>query len=177
MSVTVLQDITYERFNGWREPQFPEGMWFGHAEASGDASGGPLLINLLLLPGTLATLSSKLFTVEAISYETNGSGVNVVRFNATGFIGQLGGERRNVLSTLTQSNGNVGNSIQGRDLAALPKWLGSQRAVGQAATFQAVSTNENGVDMIFEASGYWWGPRAVLANGGPQRPPGGLYRV
>jgi len=28
----------------------------------------------------------------------------------------------------------------------------------------------------FEAEGYYWGARSLTANGGPQRPPSGLYR-
>jgi len=67
------------------------------------------------------------------------------------------------------------SSAAGREMAILPLFLGSQRAAGVTASFSLLAENVDLAPYRFEAEGYRWSPRSVLVDGGPQRPPTGLY--
>ncbi len=67
--------------------------------------------------------------------------------------------------------------MAGRDMAMLPLFLGSQRLPGITASFSMFADNVDTETYTFEAEGYRWSPRSVLVDGGPQRPPTGLYQA
>jgi len=63
-----------------------------------------------------------------------------------------------------------------QDLSGLPIWLDAPNAAGDDAGLRFEFDNVNLRLYAVTTRGYIWGPEAVLAPGGPQRPPNGLFR-
>jgi len=63
-----------------------------------------------------------------------------------------------------------------RDLDALRGvFLGGQVSAGVVTRVGFRTTNVTGTVLAFNAQGYYWGPRSILADGGLRRPLDGMY--
>jgi len=176
--VAIIGQIVVEsrRYSGWIDPRYPIGYWQAALTVTGDASGGDLGIDLVFQGAIPPALNSQLYSVERFAISSDESADRVVKVSAVGMAGPANqGFRQSyaiLVPTLTaQGQGRA----RGDQFTMLPWFLGSQRTPGVTASFSLVSRNVNTVAVDFEAEGYRWSARSVLVDGGPQRPPTGLY--
>lgn len=176
MAVVQSDIVAYRRFSGYLDPRWPLGYWVGSSTGSGDASGGNITIELVFALASQASLSSIMFSLERVGLASSDAASREFRLSVQnmGQDGQAALLYETALATIT---GAVTRSpLDARRTASLPWFLGSQRIQGIQAEVQVDAGNPGvGVDFRFEAQGYYWGARSVLVDGGPQRPPTGLY--
>jgi len=178
VSVVAQQDIEYRRFSGYLDARHPQGTWFGVVTAVGDATGSLLALDLVFGRPTVLTLSSQIYSVESVAIRSSENVTRVARLFAVNMSGPSNLSLQHELSvTLGALALGADNALDAQDLAFLPLFLGSQRTAGTTASFSVILNNVNTISYRFEAEGYWWAARSVLPDGGPQRPPTGLYRA
>jgi len=177
LSVVVSTFVRYQRFSGYADPRYPEGYWFGVRDGIGDGSAGTLQLQLVFTPATQLGRNTRIYSVEQVSYRTSAGVATTVEL-LTENMGRaiLGVDDDHRIAILVVPSGiGVDSAVRGDQLGFLPLFLGSQRNVGTASTYTSSNGNTTGITETFSAQGYWWGPRSVLVDGGPQRPPSGLY--
>jgi len=179
MTVLAVADVVYRRFNGYSDPRYPEGYWMGAVSVLGDGSGGLAVTTLHLQPGS-TSLSSRIFSLEALSHFNNSTTDALAALETV----NLGGPTnvlsigfRRIMALEVTAVPVFGSAIRPRDLDLLPLFLGSQLVATTTAQVALSTPNVTGITYNLEAEGYWWGSRSVLQQGGPQRPPTGIYRA
>jgi len=177
--MAVIAQIVVEsrRYSGWIDARYPIGYWQAALTVTGDGTGGLLAVDLVFQGAVPAFLNSQMYSVERIGLETNSSTAEAVRIVAINMAGpaNLVFSHEYTITLLAQPN--LAGAALGPDvLNLLPWFLGSQRTPGTTASLSVVAQNTNGRSFKFEAEGYRWSARSVLVDGGPQRPPTGLYR-
>jgi len=170
--------IESRRYSGWLDPRYPIGFWQGALTLTGDASGGALAIDLLFQQANGGAFrNSQLYSVERFAAETDDESsrdaqIRAVNMGGPDNVGFLQGYR-----VIIDSVAGTGKSALATEAMNLVPWfVGAQRTAGVSASVSLVADNANGIAFHFEAEGYRWSPRSVLVDGGPQRPPTGLYR-
>ena len=176
MAVNVQVAVESRRFSGWLDPRYPIGYWWASLEATGDATGGRLGIDLLFQPADPPRLNSQLYSVERFAALNDDGNLAIVAIQAINMGGpsNLGFSHKYavdmpVLTGLTET------AARPEAMQMLPWFLGSQRIAGISASLSLGSVNLDTVIFKFEAEGYRWSARSVLVDGGPQRPPTGPY--
>jgi len=180
--VSIVGQVVVEsrRYSGWIDPRYPIGYWQAALSVTGDVTGGTLGIDLVFQPAVGPNfLNSQMYSVERFSISSGGLGsATVVRLRATNMGGPSNlGFQNEYAITLELLGASLGNAGLTRDLAFLPWFLGSQRSPGTTAALSLATGNVDDVAFRLEAEGYRWSARSVLVDGGPQRPPTGLYRA
>ena len=177
MSVTGDIDVAYRRFSGYLDPRYPEGQWLGSVTVSGDGSGGTLTGSIIFARATESRLNSRIYSLEEIGASISGTDTQDQIRISTDNLGRDGPAAFQHRFVLLLSEGGTGTiQIFPRDLALLPILLGAMRVPLVNTRILATMINPGvGDDFRFEAAGYWWGSRSVLVDGGPQRPPQGIY--
>lgn len=173
MTVANTNAVFYRRFNGYPSPALPEGWWWGRVRVTGDATGGTANMSLALAPIADA-LNSRMFSLEHMAVYSTEAADRGVRIQGTNLVGPGDLTLGHVIGGVLRASGNA-NALAGRDYAMLPVFLGSAALQSQQAAISAVLGNVDTIVYDFEAEGYWWGPRSILASGGPQRPVGSVY--
>lgn len=177
MSVFGTFRIDTRPYTGYADPGLPIGSWIAQAGIVGDASGGIVKMQFLIeLEGGVRI--SELYNIEQMSVDTNLSGRGMILDTAN--MDRLAPNRQASpqkwhFSTLSVSSVSA---IPASQLTGLPLWLGAPDVDTPAGDkgFNLTFTNE---DLVFFAAtfqGYFWGPRSVIAPGGPRRPVGGFLR-
>lgn len=178
MAIVAQIQVEGRRYSGWVDPRYPIGYWQAALTVTGDATGGGLGIDLIFQTGGPAVLNSQMYSVERFSIASGNATVLPVRLSAVNMGGPANeGFLHRYIVSLDPATGVSGLAVSTRDLAFLPWFLGSQRTAGIAASLSLTTDNINGIFFEFEAEGYRWSPRSVLIDGGPQRPPTGLYKA
>jgi len=180
VSVAGTIPIAYRRFSGYLDPRYPEGQWLGSVTVSGDASGGNLVASLIFAEGTDTFLNTRFFTLEELGLSVSGTDTGAQAQVATDNLGRDGPaafQHRMIILLQSDSTAGVIQPFP-RDLFNFPIVLGAMRVPLVATRLLARLPNPGvGDDVRLEAAGYWWGSRAILVDGGPQRPPTGLYKA
>lgn len=178
MAISADSQVAFRRFSGFLDPRFPEGYWLGSVTLSGDASGGQATANLIFSEATQPALDSRMYSLEQLSFfRDNNSDID-----AGIFTDNLGLDGPAALTNNYHIEGATAGTlarspVRTATLPPFPIWLGSMRVTGVQTRLALAMLNVNGTDLRFEAQGYWWGPRSILVDGGPQRPPTGLYKA
>jgi len=145
---------------------------------AGDASGGNIFMNLEI---NLLTepFSAMMFTVEQYLYNDTGTGTRNVLFEATGFEEHDPVGNRNVIFHVLSTPGpTAAFALRPVSFLQKPLFLGrADRRSGQDTQIRIITTNGDGIGFHADLFGYYWGPGAMNAPGGPQRPPGSLFGV
>ncbi len=179
MSVAGSSPVAYRRFSGYADPRYPEGQWVGSVTRGGDATGGTLTASLTFAEATDIAINSRVFSLEELGVSVDGVASISSRISTDnlGSGGPAAFQHRidlnmPVITTVTTLQ------PRGEMWSFLPLFLGSMRVLGVTTRILVQMINPGaGDDARLECAGYWWGPRSVLADGGPQRPPTGLYRA
>jgi len=180
MSTSAIFRVETRPYSGYAEPAFPIASWIAQGSIIGNATGGSATIVLQISAGE-ATPVSEMYNLEQLHVDTQAPVTEQI-IMATQFMDNLAPNRPAaeqswvIPLTTTGANDSVMALIQN---AGLPIWLGAPLAVfgagvSSALTFEWQNVNLQASEVT--AQGYIWGPRSVLAPGGPQRPPFGLFR-
>lgn len=176
--MTVISVVTAQ-LRPWGaspDPAFPEGAWIAAVSALGDGTGGELLLQIDFQKA-FTRLSSRLFSLEqlAVDFTVNTSNFWELRtFNMELFERQGIATRVWILPLLPRPN-NGGDALPLGDLAGLPIFLGAPARAGVAAGVAVMTDNQAAPTFTAFLQGFFWGPGALTAPGGPQRPPTSIY--
>ena len=178
MTVSNTFRVDVRPYSGYNDPSLPVASWIAQGGSVGDASGGVVIQNFFFKLDDDAQIS-ELFNLEQIAADTStSSGVN-----GTLEILQMDSLAPNRLVSnrvwafgVTAVGSPQGVSAIFLDrITMLPLWLGApNRAEGDAG----IRIRYPNTDLLLYQTtlqGYMWGPRSVLAEGGPRRPVGGLF--
>ncbi len=163
-------------FRGFAEPALPNGYWHVHTSVLGDASGGLQSVNIRFSSANEPNPST-LWNLEQLV--ANHSGTSVVLrldFGNMDFLPFAPSDGALTIQYQAALVPSLLGNVLNLDAIQLPIFLGAARKeVNGDLAFDA--TNENGSSLNIYAQGFFWGPEAVNAAGGPQRPSTGLYGV
>lgn len=181
MTVTGVFGYNIRPYTGYSDQGLPIGSYIAQGGLVGDASGGTLVFNFEFMPEQ-DELVTEIFNLEALSLDTNSAtGEDVVMTTVN--MDQLSRNRPVSAKTykwdVTPCVGLAVGSINQVFSDNLPIWLGSPNLSARAGSgnlrFRWVNTDLRLYAVTIE--GYIWGPRSILADGGPRRPiGGGLFR-
>jgi len=175
MAFIEVVDVTYRKFSGWQEPQFPSGYWQGSARVIGDATGGDMSGQINFSRVT-EPFNSQYYSWEELMVTTDEEatvplGILIANF---GLVTPVTGRRY----TMFVTGDNSGNaSVEGVQMGLLPIFLGQQASANSAVSITIIRNNDNLDVMDILIGGYVWDVRSTSVPGGPQRPPTGLYRL
>lgn len=180
MGVLTVFRVDNRPYSGYNDPSLPISGWIAQGGAVGDASGGNLIMDFNFMGGETAPRTSELYNLEQISIDT-ASAVTETLIMETRNMDNLSPARAAspqkwswivtvALSISTLSQGGVPKG-------ALPIWLGApnQDAPSNEAGFRFTWANTDLRLYAITLQGWRWGPRSILAPGGPQRPPFGYF--
>lgn len=179
VSIVAQINVESRRYSGWIDPRYPIGYWQAALSLTGDATSGLLGIDLLFQQANGAPrLNSQMYSVERFSITASDDVARFARIRAVNMGGPANeGFNHDYAVPLDIITGAGGVAVRTEALTFLPLFLGSQRTAAITAAFSLVTSNSNLIVFHFEAEGYRWSPRSVLVDGGPQRPPTGLYKA
>lgn len=178
MSVGFAFRVDIRPYSGYSDPSLPIAAWIAQGGAVGNASGGALTMSFLFQRDEDAQIS-ELFNLEQISFDTS-TDVNRVGMLSTINMDTLA-PNRPVSDQIWRidtfgDGGPIGLSAGNLDrLLQHPLWLGAPNRVEGDSGLRVTWPNVDLLLYLVTLQGYMWGPRSVLANGGPQRPVGGLF--
>lgn len=181
MSVSATARVLLRRFNGYTDPRYPIAFWAARQAILGNGTGGEQEIRIEFASGTEAALNSNMYSLEQIgvltSNNVDANGVIITR-NMDPIIASLTNvENATHFQIEAVGTPSQGAAIAARDAGALRgMFLGGQDLLPQGTRIQIVTPNVDLSLFTVTVQGYVWGARSVLADGGPQRPPTGLYR-
>jgi len=179
MAVIVVVTVQPRPWSASLDPALPEGAWVVEGLLVGDATGGQMNLQLDFQKST-DPLSARLFNLEqfnltSTSLEAAVTGWELQTFNLEAFE-RAAIPTRTWSVTMVRDRPNAqGAANRIEDLAGLPIFLGAPIAAGSASGISFVSDNQDGVVMRAFAQGFFWGPAALIAPGGPQRPLRSVY--
>jgi len=176
MTVIGQSVVEGRRYSGFADPRFPIGYWQAALALTGDATGGSLVIDLLFQTALAGFLNSQMYSLERFSIHSTEGSQRTVRIGTVNMGGpstQPFSHRYGVALLLISDEGIL--ALEGESAVLTPMFLGSPQNAGISASLSVFTQNVNTITVTFEAEGYRWSPRSVLVDGGPQRPPTGLY--
>jgi len=177
--VAVFADFRFDTrpYSGYDDPSLPIGAWIASGAATGNATGGSLFM-LFLCQIAETTRVTELFNLEQVAIHADVAATIPAVLRTE----QMDVLNPNVRATEVQewlllltSAGSADSALQFIGGNQLPIWLGAPTDGDVDAGIQLEFPN---VDLrVHHATiqGYMWGPRSIIAPGGPQRPPNGLY--
>lgn len=177
MTVSAEFRVDVRPYSGYDDPSLPIAAWISQGGLAGDVSGGSIFMDFLFQRADDAQVT-ELFNLEQLSVDTSAESPSTF-----------------MLSTLTMDNlapnrpaspqkwkGDTSSVVSASSSATplfnvtiLPLWLGAPNKVEGNGGLRLQTVNTNGVLVAATLQGYMWGPRSVLAPGGPRRPVGGLF--
>jgi len=182
VAVTVAVNPRRRRFNGWNDPRYPTGFWSLQHFLTGTASGGLQTIIFRFWDNGVP-LDTQMYSLEQLSLQYTDNVTprpisirtagfdNLVSFNGQPDLGvvvlPITGPATGAIAMMTPQDANYFRGI----------FLGAPGNSGQAADLVFAVENTISNILVVAGQGYVWGPRSVLADGGPQRPPTGIYRT
>jgi len=175
VSVQASFRVDVRPYSGSDDPSLPIAAWIGQAGQVGNGSGGNVIFSFLFQRDDDALVTES-YNLEQLAVDTT-SPTDVGGRMETLRMDQLSLNRTaspQIWTFLTV--GRVGvSALQLQDSNILPLWLG---APNLDEGDKGIRFQFSNIDLRLYAitiQGYMWGPRSVLAPGGPRRPVGGLF--
>ena len=176
--MSVLGDfrIDVRPYSGYIDPSLPIAAYVGQGSLVGDASGGTIDFGFVYQRNDDAQIS-EMFNLEQLAMDSSVNGALPVTMRLVAMdslsqnrpmFGQIWGFQLLSISGSTNNARNI-------DALSLPLWFGSPNRDEGDGLIRFTVPN---VDLELYAvtiQGYIWGPRSVMAPGGPQRPLGSLF--
>jgi len=174
MAVSDSVGISRAGWGGYNDPSLPIGVWFGRVSVVGNGTGGLSTLSLEFQPAGASTLDSNLYSLEQIAGFANAAftiaAINLGINPTLSVMGDTGQEW-----SVTVGGPLTADSVGFNQLLPKGLFLGAQVALGYKSGLDIVATNTNAVTHRFTAMGYLWSSRSRSVQGGPQRPPSGLF--
>jgi len=179
--VTVTVQVRYDvrPYAAYDDPGLPIASYIAQGGLAGDASGGNAIISVEF-QGEGDERRSELFNIEQLSIDTS-AGVDQPTLMSTVSMDALARNRpaspQKWQMTTTTFEGE--SAIRLADTIGLPIFLGGPNLDNPppAAFLRFQWDNINLRLYAITVQGFIWGPRSILAPGGPRRPIGGLFRA
>ncbi len=178
--MSTLGDIPIEIANwqGWREPQYPNGVWFSRLSLLGDASGGNTEVSHVFKEAGQPA-PNEFYSLERVNVQLSLGTAMAGGYIGVGLNRTFGNSFRSVGSALAgpaAANSSFSMDAVGNFHGAL---LGECTRVNASDSRLIVQVANPGAGEFLDSSiaGYFWGPEARAVAGGPQRPPGGMFRI
>lgn len=177
MTVSDTFRIEYRPFSGFNDPRLPIAAYIAQGGSVGDVSGGSVLM-AFQFSGTGPRVS-EMYNLEQLAVDTSADAADQLLMTTQG-MDQLAPTRE--ASPQKWHFATVGDSVAESAVqllfagSALPVWLGAPNSEGEGSSLRFEFANTNLRLYAVTIQGYVWGPRSVLADGGPQRPLGGMFR-
>jgi len=178
MSVQLTVTPFIRPFRGFAEPAFPDGYWVVHQSVLGDATGGLMSVNIRFSSAAQPNVSL-LWSVEQLLLSTTADGSKDVRIDFGNMdiipIELSTGARQKVARAQSSDMGNIAGGGMNLESGTNTKiFLGAAgKDVSGDLAFDADNIDASSLSVFVQ--GYFWGPAAINAPGGPQRPATGLY--
>lgn len=178
MTVSVDARVETRPFSGFNDPALPTGSYIAQVGVAGDASGGIVLIDFEFM-NEGNPLNNQMYNLEQISIDTSTAASEVFEMETLNMdrLAPTRGASPKKWRWVT-SAGIAASMLPVQQLSGLPLWLGApnQEAPSGSALLRFNCTNTDLRLYAITIEGYIWGPRSVLAPGGPQRPARGFMR-
>ena len=176
MAVTASFRVDVRPYSGFTDPSLPVASWIAQGGVAGDASGGVLDMRFIFQRDGDAQIS-ELFNIEQFSADTSAANSRSLSLETLN-MDQLSANRLGTaqvwrFTTSVVSGPQTSALFSGSDV--LPLWLGSPNRDEGDAGLRFQWQNIDLLLYFISIQGYMWGPRSVLAEGGPRRPVGGLF--
>jgi len=176
MSVGFDRRVDVRPYSGYEDPSLPIASWIAQAGVVGNASGGQLNVDFPFQRDGDAQIS-ELFNLEQISFDTTEQVARnflIETINMDNLAQNRPGSTQFWQFTIEAVPGTGVSVLEGLS-QQLPLWLGApNRDEGDAGLRVRIQN----IDLLLYAmtlQGYMWGPRSMLAPGGPQRPVNSLF--
>ena len=176
MVVTATFRVDVRPYSGYDDPSFPIAAWIAQGGVAGDPSGGAVFMDFLFQRSDDNQVS-ELFSLEQFSADTTGNlddaGV-VETLNMDSLAPNRPASTQKWQFRTEGLGATLAVSVTSLRSLGLPLWLGTPNRTEGNGGLRVLFTN---VDLRLYAitlQGYMWGPRSVLAPGGPRRPVSGL---
>jgi len=173
MSIINQHTVGILPYRGYDDLGLPIGSWFGRGASTGDASGGDHTIQFdFAFAGQ--PRNSQLYSLEQIFWIVSGSGAFVGRLLVSNFDQGIEGSMQYSLNAVANEAGNA--ALIGRDVVGFKGiWLGQQAVKASGMSIGITIDNTDTQIQVAGIRGYVWSQRSTNAEGGPQRPPNGLF--
>jgi len=176
MAIAQTFRIDIRPYFGYDSPTLPIAAWIGQAGIVGDASGGNIIFDFVF-QDTDGPQISELFNFEQLSMDISSSAQNrdisIETVNMDSLSRNRPASEQRWQTLVSAVSGTANTELQPGWI--LPLWLGAPSRFEGLSSLRFVTVN---VDLLFYAitvQGYMWGPRSMLAPGGPQRPVGAMF--
>ena len=177
MTVIFNTHVRRLAYRGWDDPRYPLGIWWGSGTVVGDASSG--------FQGVRINVHTEAQALDGLIYNLEQFSVLISEATARdGYLRTIGLAPQAGLPAFDRAwhlrfepLSGLSNTGVANQRMQLPLLLGTTRggasAIGalEIATVNLTAANS----LSASALGFVWGPRSVLADGGPQRPPGAIF--
>lgn len=176
MSTIVVVQTQLLNQLGYLQPELPSGVWFSSGKVDGDASAGETTIQHEF-KGASAPAGQQFYSIEQVWVDIEDAVSREIAYIGILIGGTFPFDFRAALQSVavspTRSILTAGSIDAFRGII-----LGELTRQTQTAATMNVSIANPGAGVGFRSnlSGYFWGPEAKSAPGGPQRPAGGLFR-
>lgn len=177
MAVSGEFRVDVRPYSGYEDPSLPIAAWIAQGGLAGDASGGNILFDFIF-QSTDGPQISELFNLKQISTDVSSSAANRDWTMVTVGMDALAPNRQASPQSFQSfmSAGSPGTaSTELQPGSILPIWLGAPNRDEGIGGLRFTTNNVNLLLYAITIQGYMWGPRSVLAQGGPRRPVGGLF--
>lgn len=176
MSVGFDFRVDIRPYSGYNDPSLPIASWISQAGAAGDATGGIFNMGFFFQLDGDAQIS-ELFNLEQLSFDTSNTNDREVIIETVAMDTLAANRPASPQKWQFRIEGASSTGAAALSLGStlLPLWLGSPNRDEGDSGLRITTAN---VDLLLYAAtlqGYVWGPRSVLAEGGPRRPVGGLF--
>jgi len=177
--VSVFGDFRIDTrpYSGYLDPSLPVATYIAQGTLLGDGTGGVLEISFLYQRADDAQIS-EMFNLEQIAVDTSRDGPIPVTMRLLG-MDALAPNRLafGQIWSLTLEDRFSGATDSALPPGALPRplWFGAPNREEGNGLVRFTFANADTELYAVTIQGYMWGPRSVLAPGGPQRPVGSLF--
>lgn len=180
MSVTDEFRIDIRPYSAYEDPSFPIAAYVAQGGSVGDGTAGNLFMQFLF-KRTADNAVSELFSLEQLAIDSTGTAnvegtIKTLNMDSLAINRPLSPQTWRVL--LQPATGmSVPTAMDTNKNNFLPLWLGAP-FLGEGNSgleFEWPNTDLRLYQVIIQ--GYIWGPRSVLAPGGPRRPISGLFHA
>ena len=176
MVVTADFRVDVRPYSGYSNPSLPIASWIAEGGVVGDASGGSVFMNFLFQPDGQANVS-EMYNLEQLAMDSSGDATRQMTLQTLGMdqlsVNRPATDRRWMFEVDNVTQVAIG-ALNIRS-TMLPLWLGAPNRDEGDAGLRFVTQNVDLLFLFVSIQGYMWGPRSVMAEGGPQRPVGSLF--
>lgn len=173
MSVSATVGISLRRERGWDLPEYPIATWEVGGQITGDGSGGTMAVQVNLKAAGVPV--GNMWSLEELFVVTTNSGVSVgaqIRLSGIESPEPDNPSMQFIVPLVSPS----GTTALMAELLTPRLFIGRGSSTAAAAAIVASIGNSNATTFDIIARGYMWDPRSILtAQGGPRRPPDGMF--